>query len=148
MDLDAQTANDLHIKPNIFVHGTGGPVEVTYPKFLYNQSSTLSCPLSSQQMGLTALPPGAFLQGVSELGIPLLNDPNSGISAGAMIAPSSISSKNQSGQPHCIPGWRDITPESTCRAGTNRYSNSDRSRWEFTKRGCPNIWTSPTRLWS
>jgi len=69
---------------------------------LHTQSSYITSqarcphPLPSQQMGLTALPPGAFLQGVSELGIPLLNDPNSGISAGAMIAPSSISSKNQS----------------------------------------------------
>lgn len=32
---------------------------------------------------------------MSELGIPLLDDPNSGLSSGAMIAPSSISSRNQ-----------------------------------------------------
>jgi choline dehydrogenase-like flavoprotein len=37
-----------------------------------------------------------FLRGLSELGVPLLADPNAGVAAGAMIAPSSMSAANQS----------------------------------------------------
>ncbi len=39
---------------------------------------------------------GQFLNGASELGIPLLNDLNAGASTGAVLIPSSMSSKNQS----------------------------------------------------
>jgi choline dehydrogenase-like flavoprotein len=40
--------------------------------------------------------PVNFLRGLSELGVPLLADPNAGVAAGAMIAPASMSASNQS----------------------------------------------------
>ncbi|KAK3324619.1 hypothetical protein B0T19DRAFT_464800 [Cercophora scortea] len=76
-DVDPDDASALHIQPDMSVHGTSGPLEVAYPKFFYNQSNS-------------------FLHGVSELGIPLLNDANAGVSAGAMIVPATISAQNQS----------------------------------------------------
>ncbi|KAK3294061.1 GMC oxidoreductase-domain-containing protein [Chaetomium fimeti] len=75
--LSPQRARGLHITPDQSVHGTSGPLEVTYPNFLYNQSTN-------------------FLRGLSELGVPLLADPNAGVAVGAMIAPSSMSASNQS----------------------------------------------------
>lgn len=58
-------------------HGTKGPLEVGYPNFFYNQSAN-------------------FLQGVAELGVPILSDPNAGVSAGASVAPASMMARNQS----------------------------------------------------
>ncbi|KAL2133538.1 hypothetical protein VTI74DRAFT_2191 [Chaetomium olivicolor] len=77
VDASPERARTLNIEAERAVHGTEGPLEVSYPNFLYNQSLY-------------------FLQGVSELGVPLLNDPNSGVAAGAMIAPASMSASNQS----------------------------------------------------
>jgi hypothetical protein len=37
-----------------------------------------------------------FIEGVSELGVPILDDINTGISAGVTIAPSSMTFQNQS----------------------------------------------------
>ncbi|KAK4155418.1 GMC oxidoreductase-domain-containing protein [Chaetomidium leptoderma] len=77
VDVSPERARTLHINPDPSVHGTDGPLEVTYPNFLYNQSLN-------------------FLRGLSELGVPLLADPNAGVAAGAMIAPASMSASNQS----------------------------------------------------
>ncbi|KAM7199925.1 putative GMC oxidoreductase [Naviculisporaceae sp. PSN 640] len=77
LDLDNATLQDYHISPDLTTHGTKGPVEVTYPRFMYNQSLN-------------------FLQGAAELGLPLVGDLNSGVSAGAMIVPASISAQNRS----------------------------------------------------
>ncbi|KAH8884815.1 alcohol oxidase [Thozetella sp. PMI_491] len=71
---DSQT---YHVYPNMSLHGSTGPLEVTYPKYIYKQTAR-------------------FLSGASELGVPLVNDLNAGISAGAVFIPSSMSSKNQS----------------------------------------------------
>jgi choline dehydrogenase-like flavoprotein len=38
-DVSPERARTLNIKPDQSVHGTSGPLEVTYPTFLYNQSS-------------------------------------------------------------------------------------------------------------
>ncbi|KAK0712144.1 GMC oxidoreductase-domain-containing protein [Apiosordaria backusii] len=67
----------LYIRPHMKVHGKKGPLQVGYPRFFYNSSKN-------------------FLEGVSELGIPILHDINAGISAGASIAPATINDRNQS----------------------------------------------------
>ncbi|KAK3390279.1 GMC oxidoreductase-domain-containing protein [Podospora didyma] len=74
---DPGLATEMHIHPDMSVHGTIGPLQVAYPNFIYNQSSN-------------------FLQGISELGVSLLDDANAGVSAGAMIIPSSLSPRSQS----------------------------------------------------
>ncbi|KAK3319359.1 hypothetical protein B0H66DRAFT_624076 [Apodospora peruviana] len=74
-DMDSKVTRDFNIQTDMSVHGTNGPLEVTYPRFLYISN---------------------FLQGVSELGVPLLNDPNAGVMAGAMIVPSTMSVQSQS----------------------------------------------------
>ncbi|KAI0394371.1 GMC oxidoreductase [Xylariaceae sp. FL0594] len=58
-------------------YGTGGPVEVGFPQYIYNQSFS-------------------FLQGVQELGIPLNPDINNDSATGASLVPSSIKAENQS----------------------------------------------------
>ncbi|KAK4035410.1 hypothetical protein C8A01DRAFT_38093 [Parachaetomium inaequale] len=77
VDVSSGRAKTLNIRPDQSVHGTSGPLEITYPNFLYNQSTN-------------------FLRALSELGVPLLADPNAGVAAGAMIAPASMSASNQS----------------------------------------------------
>ncbi|KAK3939887.1 alcohol oxidase [Diplogelasinospora grovesii] len=78
VDIPPSEMTEYHINPDMSVHGTSGPLQVTYPKYLYNQSSN-------------------FLQGLSELGIPLLADPNAGTTtAGGMIIPASMTVANQS----------------------------------------------------
>ncbi|KAH6634589.1 GMC oxidoreductase-domain-containing protein [Chaetomium sp. MPI-SDFR-AT-0129] len=77
LNIPPDRAHALHIHPDTTIHGTTGPVEVTYPSFLYNQSTNI-------------------LHALSELNIPLLADPNAGVAAGATIAPSSMSAANQS----------------------------------------------------
>ncbi|KAH8681511.1 GMC oxidoreductase [Xylariales sp. PMI_506] len=69
--------NGLHIRPEPLSHGTDGAVHVGYPEYFYNQSQNL-------------------LNGLHQLGIPVNNDPNSGVSTGASVIPSSISPDNQS----------------------------------------------------
>ncbi|KAK3374480.1 hypothetical protein B0T24DRAFT_296778 [Lasiosphaeria ovina] len=76
-NIDSDVASALHIHPDMSVHGTGGPLQVAYPNFIYKTSSS-------------------FLEGLSELGVPLLDDPNAGVSAGAFLSPSSMSAWNQS----------------------------------------------------
>lgn len=39
VNVPPERATALNIQPDISVHGTSGPLEVTYPRFLYNQSS-------------------------------------------------------------------------------------------------------------
>ncbi|KAK4160743.1 putative GMC oxidoreductase, partial [Cladorrhinum sp. PSN259] len=75
--LCSEQTEALHINPHPAYHGTKGHLEVGYPNFFYNQSIN-------------------FLQGLSEVGVPILSDPNVGVSAGASIAPASLNAKNQS----------------------------------------------------
>ncbi|KAK4647166.1 uncharacterized protein QC761_123060 [Podospora bellae-mahoneyi] len=72
-----EDSQNLHIRPHMKVHGQKGPLQVGYPRFFYNSSRN-------------------FLEGISELGIPLLPDINTGIAAGASVAPATINDRNQS----------------------------------------------------
>jgi choline dehydrogenase len=89
-------------------HGTEGPIQISYPNFLYDQSGTwkprpcapkptppLFTPFRSRIWNPNPLPAN-FLDGLSQLGLALLDDPNTGASAGASLAPSSITAQNQS----------------------------------------------------
>jgi len=58
------------------VHGTDGPVNVSFSKFIYNQSQNV----------FTAL---------NELGIPTSYDPNDGLTAGASFLPASLDPQSQ-----------------------------------------------------
>ncbi|KAI9705593.1 MAG: hypothetical protein M1836_006349 [Candelina mexicana] len=64
----------IHYNPS--VHGTSGPVHVSYPKYFYNQSVNL-------------------FTGLNQLGIPTAFDPNDGTSAGAMFVPTDLNPDNQ-----------------------------------------------------
>ncbi|KAK0668711.1 putative GMC oxidoreductase [Cercophora samala] len=72
-----EDGRDLHIRPHMNAHGREGPLQVGYPRFFYKTSRN-------------------FLEGVSELGIPLLPDINTGVAAGASVAPATINDRNQS----------------------------------------------------
>ncbi|KAE8450374.1 hypothetical protein EG329_006448 [Mollisiaceae sp. DMI_Dod_QoI] len=75
-NVDAAFSRELYIQPNASTHGTNGYVHVSYPRYFYNQSQL-------------------FLDGLQELGIPILTDPNNGTAAGGMLIPDSISPDNQ-----------------------------------------------------
>ncbi|KUJ06959.1 uncharacterized protein LY89DRAFT_790056 [Mollisia scopiformis] len=75
-NVDADFSRELYIQPNISTHGTSGYVHVAYPRYFYNQSQL-------------------FLDGLQELGIPILTDPNNGTAAGGMLIPDSIHPDNQ-----------------------------------------------------
>ncbi|TLS29414.1 hypothetical protein PpBr36_00975 [Pyricularia pennisetigena] len=77
MGLDEKTASSLGIDPDMSFHGTSGPVEVSYPQFIYNHSH-------------------AVLKGYEELGLQILKDMNTGITAGVVFSPSSMQAINQS----------------------------------------------------
>lgn len=77
MDVDVATSSRFNIRPNEDIHGDEGPVSVGYPRFIYNQSAN-------------------FLDGMTELGLPIAAEPNDGTCVGAMINPSSMSAQNQS----------------------------------------------------
>ncbi|KAI0478990.1 hypothetical protein GGR56DRAFT_664933 [Xylariaceae sp. FL0804] len=68
-----------HIPPGPITssYGSGGPVDVGYPNYVYNQSYN-------------------FLDGMQELGIPLNEDINNGDPTGTNFIPSSMTSRNQS----------------------------------------------------
>ncbi|KAI2625206.1 GMC oxidoreductase [Xylaria nigripes] len=66
-----------HVLPAQGRHGTQGPVEVGFPRYIYNQTHN-------------------FLAGVQKLGIPLSQDLNSGYATGANLIPSSVLAENQS----------------------------------------------------
>ncbi|KAK4109615.1 GMC oxidoreductase [Canariomyces notabilis] len=68
---------DLPIEPEMSFHGNMGPLSVIYPNFFYNQTTN-------------------FLRGAAELGLPIIHDPNTGIMAGAMVMPATMSATNQS----------------------------------------------------
>ncbi|KAM3065794.1 hypothetical protein ACMFMF_010722 [Clarireedia jacksonii] len=75
-DVDAEFSRDLYIHPDPSTHGTTGYIDVSYPKYFYPQSQI-------------------FLDGLRELGIPTLTDPNNGTTAGGMLIPNNISPDNQ-----------------------------------------------------
>ncbi|KAI8628278.1 GMC oxidoreductase [Xylariaceae sp. FL1651] len=67
----------LHVHSPEGKHGEQGPVEIGFPRYIYNQSYN-------------------FLNGIQELGIALNDDLSSGYATGANIIPSSIAATNQS----------------------------------------------------
>ncbi|RSL50154.1 hypothetical protein CEP53_008892 [Fusarium sp. AF-6] len=69
-------ADALRIHPDLSMHGSNGSVHVSYPRYFYTQSTNV-------------------LDGFSELGIPIIDDPNNGTAAGAMLLPSSMHPINQ-----------------------------------------------------
>ncbi|KAL1876497.1 hypothetical protein Daus18300_002741 [Diaporthe australafricana] len=77
MDVDVELQSKLSIRPNEDYHGGEGPVSVAFPRFFYDQSAN-------------------FLAAMTEMGLPLVSEPNDGTCVGAMINPSSMSAANQS----------------------------------------------------
>ena len=75
------------------MHGNNGSVHVSYPRYFYNQSSELLINLHSKTV--SDLDVANVLDGFSELGIPIIDDPNNGTAAGAMFLPSSMHPTNQ-----------------------------------------------------
>lgn len=66
---------------------------MSYPRYFYNQSRKLS--RFDRQSLVTKDLAELFLDGLQELGIPLLTDPNNGTAAGGMLIPDSIHPDNQ-----------------------------------------------------
>ncbi|ROW09451.1 hypothetical protein VMCG_02192 [Cytospora schulzeri] len=77
VDIDTATQDTFHIHPNMDYHGDSGPVSVTYPHYLYEQSTN-------------------FLSGMADMGVSTISEPNDGTCIGAMINPSSMSVQDQS----------------------------------------------------
>lgn len=75
-NVSAEFSHELYIQPDVSTHGTDGYIHVSYPRYFYNQSHL-------------------FLDGLREIGIPILTDPNNGTAAGGMLIPDSISPDNQ-----------------------------------------------------
>ncbi|KAK6600270.1 gmc oxidoreductase [Botrytis cinerea] len=75
-DVDAAFAHELYIYPDASTHGTTGYIDVSYPNYFYPQSKL-------------------FLDGLRELGIPTLLDPNNGTTAGGMLIPNNLSPDSQ-----------------------------------------------------
>lgn len=76
VNLPSEMSDGYHIYPDNSTRGTQGPVQVAYPNYIYDQSNN-------------------FLQGMAELGVPIIDDPNRGIGYGAAFAPSSMDPKTQ-----------------------------------------------------
>ncbi|KAI8946178.1 GMC oxidoreductase-domain-containing protein [Xylaria longipes] len=74
---DTSLQSSLHMKPAHGKHGRQGPVQVGFPRYVYNQTYN-------------------FLAGIQQLGIPLNEDLNSGYATGANLVPASVSAENQS----------------------------------------------------
>ncbi|KAK0512236.1 hypothetical protein JMJ35_005364 [Cladonia borealis] len=71
-----EIAEEYSINYNPAVHGTSGPVQVSYPKYFYPQSINL-------------------FAGMNLLGLPTQYDPNDGTSAGPALIPTDIDPNNQ-----------------------------------------------------
>ncbi|KAI0441785.1 GMC oxidoreductase-domain-containing protein [Xylaria telfairii] len=74
---DTSLQSSLHLRPAHDKHGKQGPVQVGFPRYVYNQTYN-------------------FLTGIQELGIPLNEDLNSGYATGASLIPASLEAGNQS----------------------------------------------------
>ncbi|KAI1201403.1 GMC oxidoreductase-domain-containing protein [Nemania serpens] len=74
---DASPQSSLRMSPAQGKHGKEGPVQVGFPRYVYNQTYN-------------------FLDGIQALGIPLNEDLNSGYATGANLVPGSVTAENQS----------------------------------------------------
>ena len=90
-----EIANRFSINYNPAVHGHNGPVQVSYPRYFYDQSSEhpmlcvlpLALPLTHYSVNL--------FSALNLLGVPTEFDPNDGTSAGAAFIPTDIDPVNQ-----------------------------------------------------
>lgn len=76
-EVDASASEALSIHPDASVHGDSGFVQVGFSHFFYQQYAN-------------------FLNGMEQMGVSILSEPNNGTTDGAFIAPSSIAAANQS----------------------------------------------------
>ncbi|CAM1503092.1 Fc.00g078680.m01.CDS01 [Cosmosporella sp. VM-42] len=76
-NVPAKIRDELHIDPDNSAHGTDGPVSVSWPNYIYNQTSNL-------------------MRAWIEVGVPANEDNNNGHAAGAYVLPSSMDSVDQS----------------------------------------------------
>lgn len=81
----------INYNPN--VHGTAGPVQVSYPKYFYPQSSKR--PALRIKAVLIVLILVNLFDGLNYLGVPTEFDPNDGSSAGAAFVPTDLDPNNQ-----------------------------------------------------
>lgn len=86
-------AQEYSIHYNPAVHGTSGPVQVSYPKYFYPQSSKLS-PCKTDGPSADHCIVNLF-EGLNALGIPTQFDPNDGTSAGPALVPTDLDPNNQ-----------------------------------------------------
>lgn len=70
-DVSQQTALQYSIEADMNVHGTSGPVNVSFPHYFYKSSALL-------------------FEALNELGVPTAYDPNTGLIAGASFLPLSM----------------------------------------------------------
>lgn len=89
-------ARRYSINYNPAVHGKSGPVQVSYPKYFYPQSSRCTV----HHFHRLNLAEGAFLlvnlfSGLNSLGVPTEFDPNDGSCAGAAFVPTDLHPQNQ-----------------------------------------------------
>ncbi|CAN8102961.1 unnamed protein product [Discula destructiva] len=75
--VDPAASESLSIQPDASIHGDSGFVQVGYSHFFYEQYAN-------------------FLNGMKQMGVPILSEPNNGTMDGAFVAPSSINDRNQS----------------------------------------------------
>ncbi|KAK1982844.1 GMC oxidoreductase [Colletotrichum cereale] len=76
VNIDEDLQDRFNIHPNMSIHGTEGSIDVAYPQYFYNASDHV-------------------LKGLSEIGLPLTGDLNTGDATGGTIVPSSMSPTNQ-----------------------------------------------------
>lgn len=75
------------------VHGTEGAINVAYPEYFYNSSGMV--PLPTIWFQYPDFLTDHVIHGLSEMGIHLSGDLNTGDPTGAMMVPSSMSPTNQ-----------------------------------------------------
>ena len=88
----SEIAEEYFINYNPDVHGYSGPVQVSYPKYFYPQSSRF-CHVV-QVLNLLTTKVNLF-EGLNYLGVPTEFDPNDGTSAGAAFVPTDLDPNNQ-----------------------------------------------------
>ncbi|KAL0944494.1 GMC oxidoreductase [Colletotrichum truncatum] len=76
INVDQRHRDEFNINPDMTLHGTDGAVKVAYPRHFYSTSSNV-------------------LRGLSEIGVAISPDVNSGDPTGAMVVASSMSPSNQ-----------------------------------------------------
>ena len=88
-----EIAREYSINYDPAVHGTSGPVQVSYPKYFYPQSSMYTS--SNRLRLLTYFHSVNLFQGLNYLGVPTEFDPNDGTTAGAAFVPTDLDPNNQ-----------------------------------------------------